>query len=744
MGDAKQELAKVIARRRLEGGEFSYVLRLGGEPLTGKKAVYTKLKELQPEVFRTIRDTCSLTDESEEAFDTRMLKLVPQLPYEDDAMDVDEGKKRGKKKPEAKVPMKTLSGGELNRVVRVDIFDRKTKADEVEAHFCREFEGVVSVEKAPTQFGTGNQGFHQGYDVTFKENKFASALLEKGELAYNEKKVQTRLLSSVVQEKVMRRQLHQNFQRFYSCIPMENEGRCLMVSNMGRPKDEEIQEFFVGLESQFEGIVSAKQVLTKREGDSERGRLQGVLLTFQSEAALAKFTEQEELKYKGLLLKWTLMTEVLKNLEVRSKKMNFAVDDGPTTQQLAERRIILLRLVSDIFNAEVEAKLRAYYPEAKDVRHCGADKLTIVTFPTAQAASKALVKETACDLFKPVMAMLVSEYLELRGKLMEEESDRLGKTKTKWENIKNSCVTEEGNKILISDPSPSPNKKEDKKKKDEVVKKEKEAPAAVAKPIAPTNPILRKRFNRGSNVFDCFVGVRGFAQHIKNMGKASDMDVCNYFIHNHKDVADVKFFNWTEIVFAKFKSVEAAERFIGLSYHMFYGVDLALHDLVDFLKKKTDHQKEDVAKILLNKKFNKSMLEGKGGGQANGNGATNGTGAGGRQEVELAGFKNKQVGQGIRGLFVENLHLDEEVVGQPNWIKGSGASFKARLQIKLEDSAISYLVKKWNEMEIAVEGDAVTAEVVGGGVRDTGAKLGKRKKNRPAGGKRPKMSLEDY
>ena len=90
----------------------------------------------------------------------------------------------------------------------------------------------------------------------------------------------------------------------------------------------------------------------------------------------------------------------------------------------------------------------------------------------------------------------------------------------------------------------------------------------------------------------------------------------------------MKFFNWTEIVFAKFKSVEAAERFIGLrfaffsgntlnfvssfSYHMFYGVDLALHDVVEFLKKKSDHQKEDVAKILLNKKFNKSMMEGHG------------------------------------------------------------------------------------------------------------------------------------
>ena len=49
-----------------------------------------------------------------------------------------------------------------------------------------------------------------------------------------------------------------------------------------------------------------------------------------------------------------------------------------------------------------------------------------------------------------------------------------------------------------------------------------------------------------------------------------------------------------------------------ISYHMFYGVDLALHDVVEFLKKKTDHQKEDVAKILLNKKFNKSMMEGNG------------------------------------------------------------------------------------------------------------------------------------
>ena len=57
----------------------------------------------------------------------------------------------------------------------------------------------------------------------------------------------------------------------------------------------------------------------------------------------------------------------------------------------------------------------------------------------------------------------------------------------------------------------------------------------------------------------------------------------------------------------------------------------------------------------------------------------------------------------------------EEYLSMINrWVKGSGGTDKARLHIKLEDSAIGYLVKKWNELEINVEGDAVTAEVVGG------------------------------
>jgi len=226
------------------------------------------------------------------------------------------------------------------------------------------------------------------------------------------------------------------------------------------------------------------------------------------------------------------------------------------------------------------------------------------------------------------------------------------------------------------------------------------------------------------------------------------MDVCNYFIHNHKDVADVKFINWTDIVFAKFKTVEAAERFCSLAYHMFFGVELTLHDVPQFLQKKAEKQQEDVTRVLLGKKFNKSMIEG-GEGPAK-VAATNGASVEVKArtpEVELLGFSSREAGKEIRDLFIENLHLDQEVVGQPKWMK-TGDDFKARLSIKLEADAIGYLVKKWNDLEIAVEGETVVkAEVTGGAEAKeagAGAKRGRKRPNRNQGTKRPKISLEDY
>merc|ERR1711890_118540 len=101
--------------------------------------------------------------------------------------------------------------------------------------------------------------------------------------------------------------------------------------------------------------------------------------------------------------------------------------------------------------------------------------------------------------------LLVSEFLKTREKLLEEEADRLEKTNTKYENIKNSNVTVEGNLMKICDPTPSATalkkatKKEEEKKapKKETVKKEAAEVVVPPKPALPENPILRKRFNRG-------------------------------------------------------------------------------------------------------------------------------------------------------------------------------------------------------------------------------------------------------
>lgn len=131
-------------------------------------------------------------------------------------------------------------------------------------------------------------------------------------------------------------------------------------------------------------------------------------------------------------------------------------------------------------------------------------------------------------------------------------------------------------------------------------------------------------------------------------------------------------------------------------------------------------------------------------------------------QVELLGFSSREAGKEIRDLFIENLHLDQEVsprvllrdfisevqvVGQPKWMK-TGDDFKARLSIKLEADAIGYLVKKWNDLEIAVEGETVVkAEVTGGAEAKeagAGAKRGRKRPNRNQGTKRPKISLEDY
>ena len=247
-----------------------------------------------------------------------------------------------------------MKAEDLFLVVRVEGVDKKTPQDEVESHFGREFEGVLKVERARDAMSMGARRApdkrHAAYDITFKEEKFCKAFLDTAELKMGDQVLRSQLLSALIQSKILRRQLNLAFAhnfRLMACAPMEEgkEDSYLLVYGIGRPTDEELQEYFLGLESQFEGIVSAKTVVTGRGEEEGQGKMLGVLVKFESKVALEKFTQLKELKYKEQVVRFNLMGEVVKRNDVRLRKANYVVDDGPTTQQLSSRRVIVLRWV---------------------------------------------------------------------------------------------------------------------------------------------------------------------------------------------------------------------------------------------------------------------------------------------------------------------------------------------------------------------------------------------------------------
>lgn len=292
---------------------------------------------------------------------------------------------------------------------------------------------------------------------------------------------------------------------------------------------------------------------------------------------------------------------------------------------------------------------------------------------------------------------------------------------------------------MIQDLQPRRKRKKQVKanEKTKAVEKVANANKTVQAEPAVKSAVLARRRNRGASEWDPYVVVGNLHPKMKNLGKPSDMDICNYFLHNHKDVADVKFLNWTENVFVKFKDVAAAEKFLTLNYVMFYGNDLHLNDVEGFLKKKTPAQKDEIAKVLLGKKFANISTT-----VTHPTTTPNVANGNMTMEVELSAFSSKQ--NNLRNMFISELHLSEDDVGQANWVK-KDQKFSARLPVKLEESAISYMVKRWNDLKINVAGETVSAQMTTttkGVKRENGqAKQGKSGK----GNKKPKFSFyENY
>ena len=78
--------------------------------------------------------------------------------------------------------------------------------------------------------------------------------------------------------------------------------------------------------------------------------------------------------------------------------------------------------------------------------------------------------------------------------------------------------------------------------------------------------------------------------------------------------------------------------------------------------------------------------------------------------MELTGLTSRAAD--LRSLFISQLHLAEKDVGKPQWEKAEGAKVKARFALKLEEGAVDFLVNKWNQLEIDVDGEKVLAELM--------------------------------
>jgi len=740
MADLKTALTKVVNRRRLAGGEFSYVFRPTGESVTGKKAVWGMVKA-DKEAYNKLREEALVEGEAESVFDTRALKMIPLVGYEgevkDEVTDMDTGIAE---RSEGGAPMEILPFDEFFRKVTVDKFDKKSSAEEIET-FLRQFENVGLIKRrmvSSSKKGNNKEIFSGCYDVTFTDNESAAKFLALPEVKFKDKVLNIKLRKTLMQERTLQRMQNSIFshnKRITECLAKTGEeGKQVFVFGIGLHPDEQIQEYFCGLESEFTNILTARTVFVSH---NESKKFLGYLLGFDDENSADEFCKKDK-KFKEKELRCSKLSDLVARIEMHRKKANF---DDDCSDAEADKKIVLLR-VNEHDEKKADTKIKEIFEKVVDVHRSGADQgivehITIVTFANADSAKAALNVEVDSDFVRPINIIGMMEYLEERWKLLEENKEKAEKADKKYKDIKENHVTIEGNTVIVADPTehPHPTKDKNKKNKNNEPKISLNGKSRSSQTESMVQGALAKRQKRGSSDWDIYVAVGNLQPKMKNLGKPSDMDICNYFLHNHKDVSDVKFINWTDIVFVKFQDVASAERFLGLSYVMFYGNELIRKDVESFLQKKNPAQKDDIAKLLLGKKFS-DVATGVGSGNTQINNGSNS----GSLEVVLSKFPSKN--NTVRELFISELHLSEGDVGQPQWVKAD-KKFTARMTVKLEENAIGYLVRKWNDLHINVEGEEVSAELANGnkGVKREGAQP----KPKKARAKKARTSFyEDY
>merc|ERR1712080_683996 len=88
--------------------------------------------------------------------------------------------------------------------------------------------------------------------------------------------------------------------------PVQQGPLVIQLALLPQPEDDELQSYFMGVESEFENIVSVKSVIQNFEDGvgSANGKCLGVLVQFENKAALDKFVSLGEIKYKEKVVRY--------------------------------------------------------------------------------------------------------------------------------------------------------------------------------------------------------------------------------------------------------------------------------------------------------------------------------------------------------------------------------------------------------------------------------------------------------
>jgi len=703
MQDLKLVLSKYIVRRRLEGGEFSYVYRPSNQSVAGKKAALALLKG-DTSAFDKLKEESEVT-EAEEELESQLLKTIPQLPYEDDvkeeAMETEDNDRDGENEFNEPVPLL-----ELKRTVFVRMFNPGPQTPEEKSKECESFlrgsdDSMVikrlGHEAKSEKRKKNPKGFN--YRLVFSTDAEAEKFCAQ-EHTFKEKQLFPR---TSLQSK------HRQRIRVLTFDSLRMTKIQVIVWLEKNQKDLSNYLFAIGKNTQ-DVIKDAASIKALVNSKSEKNTGVSFLVEYPDASSADKAVEALNGKDVSVIS----VKDFKDNLELAEEENNLG-----ELGNVPDKKMVVIQPMD-------EGVIKNIFPSAVSIQKVKKNSLTIVEFKNANDAKKADAETVGLNCTSVVM---MNKYFEMRKSVFQEPTypRKIKMIKEVMEKGDVKIEIEDDKIIVEGEERKSPNQPKKETQKKEVkeaqakvneVKGKKSMKSKETQTKIDNKLVSKRKYQVGQTDWDPFVVCSNFVPKDKSLGSPNEDDIRKYFIHNHKNVVDVKFPRWNEkTAFVKFNSKDAADSFLELDYVMFFSTDLGRNIMGQYLKNKTHDQKNEVSMILLNKPyvFGTVVEEGN------------------PFHVEFSGLKSQN--EVLRSLFVNKLNLAEKDVGKMTWDTAGGV--KARLNVKVPEAAVNHLIGRWNSMSVSVAGQVVSAEFwVPKGTKRHGDLLSKKekKKNKQEGG----------